>query len=215
MSFWKNIFSSQNSDKSNVRELTHPKDLQTGDIIKFKYLAQAMLSNQQFQISGIGTYDFKDRHLTEFKLTGNTDETLFMMVDDSDDETILTISVKLTRHMTEQMFDLDQFALVFDGDGHIALARQQEPQDYQHWSAPLYRQEICAEPGYYYKKDYRNIPLPEYQGNGDALEYYRLISDDRQFAIEAEVYEGGETDVLMTLRRPLSDIDEMWPSATP
>jgi len=214
MSFWKNIFSTQNNDESSVRELTHPKDLQTGDIIKFKYLPQSILSNQQFQISSIGTYDFEDRHLTEFKLSGNTDETLFMMVDDSGDETILTISIKINRNMTEEMFDLDQFALVFDGDGHTTLTRKQEPQAYQGWTAPSYRQEICAEAGYYYKKDYRNMPLPQYQGAGDPLEYYRLISDDRQFAIEAEVYEGGETDVLMTLRRPLSDIDEMWPSAS-
>ncbi len=213
MSFWKNIFSSQNSDEPSVRELSHPKDLQTGDIIKFKYLPQSILSNQQFQISDIGTYDFEDRHLTEFKLTGNTDEALFMIVDDSDDETILTISIKINRRMTEEMFDLDQFALVFDGDGHTFLTRKQELQAYRDWTAPSYRQEICAEAGYYYKKDYRHRALPQHQGAGDPLEYYRLVSDDRQFAIEAEVYEGGETDVLMTLRRPLSDIDEMWPSA--
>ena len=33
-------------------------------------------------------------------------------------------------------------------------------------------------------------------------------------AIEAEVYEGGETEVYLTLYRELTDIKDLWPAET-
>lgn len=213
---WKSIFGGKGADKSaSPRVLDHPRDLQQGDIIKFKFMPQADLSNKQFQVIGINTYDFEDRHQTEFTLSGEAGDDIHMIVDESDDAPVLTFSIKVDRSLVGRIFDIDEFAGIFDGDGHAVLKchlDQNVPDPLSGWMAKLYRQEVQAEDGYYHKGDYRGRSLPEGEEEGDSLEYYRLVSDDREYLVEAEVYEGGETDVLITIRRPLSDIEEMWPA---
>jgi len=84
----------------------------------------------------------------------------------------------------------------------------------QNWTATQYRQEIYGEGGYYHKGDFRNKAIPENEDDGDEFENYLAIDDKRQHTIEAEVYDGGETDIIITIRRPVTDIEDMWPSAT-
>ena len=212
MKKWINtIFGSNKED--DVRKLEQPGDLQIGDIIKFRYLPQPELSNQEFQVKTINTYDFEDRNLTEFVLQGTYPENLYMTVDDTDDEPFLAISRKINRDVVEKIFDLDQFALLFDDESHNQLSPQATPDELKSWVAHSYIQEIFAEGGYFLKGDYRNRTIPQDSSSGEFFEYYLAIDDSRQWVVEAEVYDEGETDVLLTIRRPLSDIDEMWPSA--
>jgi len=213
----KNLFKAMFSKDEVVepRTLEHPRDLNLGDIIKFRYLAQPELSNKQFQIASINTYDFEDRKQTEFALSGDTTNKLFLIVDDNDDDTFLSISRKISRPEVENLFSLDEFAEIFDSEDHTLLHRQNEPDSLTAWTAKQYRQEIYAEGGYYHKGDYRGKTVPMSENEGDEFEYYLAIDDSRSFVIEAEVYDGGETDVIVTIRRPISDIEEMWPGKTP
>ncbi len=208
----KSIFSSHEESQA-VRQLTHPRDLQLGDIIKFRYLSQPDLSNQQFEVKQINTYDFEDRNLTEFVLRGVAAEPIYLTVNEYEDEPFLSISRKINKDMVAQLFDLDEFALLFDDESHNILHRQTEPPELAGWTAETYQQEIFAERGYFYKQDFRGRSVPESTEDAEDFDYYLAIDATRQYVIEAEVYDGGETDVLVTIRRPLEDIEEMWPGS--
>ena len=119
---FKSFFSSKNKDVA-VREINHPRDLLQGDIIKFGFMPQAELSNKQFQVATVNTYDFKDRHLTEFALSGDAVERIYLIVDESDDDAFLSLSRKVKRNLVEQLFDLDEFALLFDSEQDRELTR--------------------------------------------------------------------------------------------
>ena len=41
-----------------------------------------------------------------------------------------------------------------------------------------------------------------------------IAGADGGHAIEIEVWTGGETDVFVTIYRPISDIKELWPGST-
>jgi len=212
----KNLFKAVFSKKDEIetRELNHPRDLQTGDIIKFQYLPQNDLSNRQFEVSNINTYDFEDRNLTEFTLTGDNKDAIYLIINETDDEPFLSLSKKIQRPDVEKLFDLDEFSELFDNEDHSLLNRLEEPKNLENWTAKQYRQEIFAEGGYFHKGDYRNKPVPVDENSGDDFEYYLAIDDNRKHVVEAEVYDDGETDVIITLRLPLSSIEEMWASAS-
>ncbi|MDX1810724.1 MAG: hypothetical protein R3240_02155 [Gammaproteobacteria bacterium] len=210
-SWFKSLFDSDSDNK--VRQLSHPRDLQIGDIIKFRLLPQCMINNARFEVSSINTYDFEDRKLTEFVLQGNGAEACYLTVDETGDEPFLAISQKVSRDMVEQIFDLDEFALLFDDESHNKINRQREPEALQGWTADFYIQEIFCERGYFFKGDYRERSLPQSESEGESFDYYLAIDNSRQFVVEAEVYDGGETDVLITVRRSLDSIEEMWPAS--
>lgn len=201
-----------NNDKKELRTLKHPRDLITGDIIKFDFMPQADLSNNQFQVTGVNTYDFEDRKLTEFTLKGDAKELVYLTVDETGDEPFLSFSKKINRNIVEEIFNMDEFAAIFDSEEPASLHRIAEPSHLENWTTDEYLQEVYAEGGYYHKGDYRNKAIPNEESDGDDFEYYMLIGNKRQFAIEAEVYDGGETDIIVTIRRPLTDIDEMHPA---
>jgi len=206
--FFKSFF----EPKKEVRVLNHARDLQIGDILKFRFTPQAELSNKRFQVSQINTYDYEDRKLTEFHLEDDGDEPIFITIDETDDVPFIAITRKIQRGVVDVLFDLEEFANVFDDEGHTQLHRKAEPEQLSNWTAEKYTQEIYAETGYFHKGDYRNQAVPESESEGESFENYLLIDDTRQFVIEAEVYDGGETEVLVSIRRPLTDIEEMWPA---
>lgn len=207
----KSIFSEET--ESTTRTLDHPRDLNIGDIIKFRYLPQREISNQQFEVTQVNTYDFEDRNLTEFVLRDHSNNQIYLAVNELNDEPFLAISKKIKRNIVEQLFDLDEFALLFDDEANNIIHRQSEPENMEGWTSDSYQQEIFSERGYFHKGDYRNTEVPQNEDDGDDFDYYLAIDKSRQYVIEAEVYEGGETDVLITVRRPLTDIEEMWPKS--
>ena len=84
--------------------------------------------------------------------------------------------------------------------------------DLEPWLADSYFQEAKAESGYFYEKDCRKGGPAGYEGDGEPFEYYLLVSADRGHAIEIEVYAGGDTEVSLTLYRPIDDIKDLWPA---
>jgi len=68
MSFISKVFSKKDAPSRPLLE--HPKDLQLGDLIKFRFLPQQDISNQRFEITEINTYDFKQQAYTVFTLQG-------------------------------------------------------------------------------------------------------------------------------------------------
>lgn len=215
--FLKSLFGDK-KEADKVRHLSHPRELAAGDIVKFKLFTPAPLAGNSFTVDEVNTYDFKSGNETEFVLRGSDKQTLFMTVDESDDEVELRLSVKIPRTVVEQLFELDQFAGIFDADELVRLERTGNPENFDpqwswlsHWSAAVYTQNAKSVRGYFHKGDYRQQPLSNSADGADELDYYSLISDDEKYYIEIEVYDG-DTDVMVTRLFEANDIEELWPS---
>ncbi|MDP2562244.1 hypothetical protein [Psychrobium sp. 1_MG-2023] len=208
MGFFSKLFSK--AEAKPQRELTHPSQLRQGDIIVLddSFALPVQLRGQSLEVSEVNSYEYEHSKECEWVLRGTSDELLFLSVY-KDDEESLILSRKITRETVGKIFDLDQFSQLFDEPGKAVLDVKSVPTDLEQWLGQHYRQDDFARFGYFHDCDHRDNNLSI--KSGDSFERYSAISDDEKFAIEAEVYEGGETDVVVSLYRPISDIRQYWP----
>lgn len=211
-SFVKALWSRTKKDPDS-RQLDHPSDLLEGDLVTItdSYALPAQLRAGSFKVVAVATYQYEHEFDTEFSLEGQDDDRVSLLIEKEDGRERAAFSLSIDRDVVEQLFDPDQFSEIFDEDVQTVLQLQQESKELAGWTAPVYRQQACAETGYYYQQDYRGSEPPDEEGEGEPFEYYTLVSDDGDYAVEIEVWEGGETDVVLTIYRPISDIKELWP----
>lgn len=212
MGFLKGLFGKKTPPP---RQLSHPNHLQQGDMISLddSFALPAQLRGQQLRVEAVNTYEFERKQMTEWVLKGHSNDSLYLSLDE-DDETYLGFSLKINRAQVEQLFDLDAFSDIFEEDVQANLQVQATvPEQLEQWLGKQYHQVNFAQFGYFHRQDYRGQrpPQDEDGATGDPFESYQLLDDDENFSIEVEVYEGGETDIMLTLYRPLSDIREYWP----
>lgn len=215
MGFFGKLFG--NDDETPARKLNHPSQLNVGDMITLddSFALPPQLRGQQLRVELVNTYEFEREHTPEWVLKGKLGDTLFMGLDD-DDEVWLSFSIKLPRADVEALFDMDAFAEIFAEPGEAELTPLPLTKDteiFEQWLGERYYQTGFARFGYFHKKDYRNGKPSQYveDNPGEPFESYELLDSQESHAIEIEVYEGGDTDVMLTLYRPLSDIREYWP----
>ncbi|NTS75931.1 hypothetical protein HR060_03535 [Catenovulum sp. SM1970] len=209
MSFFKSIF----GKKEQPRHLTRVQDLKQGDAIGFSdsFALPEQLRKQNFTVAEVNTYQYQRQTQLEFVLQGNTQLQVFLSVEE-DDETWLNISVKITRDQVETLFDIDNFIDIFDGETPTELALQTENTDFASWLAPVYFQHAQAVSGYFYRKDFRPGKPPVHEDDeAEPVNYYGLTSADEKFSIDIDVWENGETDVVLTMHRPVTDISDLYP----
>jgi len=214
MSFFKNLFSSE-ADEPPARRLEHPKNLQVGDIAKFGFAAQAAISNQSFVIEDVHSYDLggEQKRKTVFT-TENSDGCLLRLaVVKERQQERLEIAIPLLPDDVQQIFEMDAFIDLLDPDSgtHHVLERIAEVEGFDGWVAPVYRQEQ-GHNAYFYEKDYRGLSLPEDADEGTAFSYYLLVSDDRNYALEVQVFDGGQTEVYLLAYLEVEKIEELWPA---
>lgn len=214
MGFIKDIFGGGSNDPPAVRALNHPRDLLVGDIVKFDFTAQTGLSGETFRVQSIDTYDLGEtKQVTVFILDGNTGQFRLALFKEREKE-LLELQKAVYPETVGKIFDIEKFAYLFEQDSGVSnvLDRIGEPEDVAGWTAPHYRQEAGHE-AYFYAGDQRHRTLSRYvEDNAVAFDYYYLVSDDRKFAIQCEVYDGGRTDVYLIAYLELSKIAEMWPA---
>jgi hypothetical protein len=213
MSFFKKIF---NKDAQTQRKLTHVNQLLVGDIIVLTdsfALPQALLA-QQFQVTAVNSYEYEHNTQTEWALQGTNELALFLSLE-IDDTTELKFSLKIEHNDVETLFDLDNFSQIFDEPGQAFLNRQSDNDTTSTWSSEQYQQSIFAKVGYFHRKDHRSESLSAYEGegSGEQLELYSLYNEDQSRGLDVEVWQDGDTDVFLTLFRPLSDIIDMYPAS--
>jgi hypothetical protein len=211
-SFVKALWSRTKKDPDS-RQLEHPRDLLEGDLVNItdSYALPSQLRGGSFKVIAVGTYQFEYEFETSFSLEGQDDYRMDLMVEKEDGRERAALSLSINRDVVERLFDIDQFSEIFEEDMQTVLDLQQDAEELTGWTAPLYRQQACAERGYFYQQDYRGSSPPDEEGEGEPFDYYSLVSDDGKYAVEIEVWGGGETDVVLTIYRPLSDIKELWP----
>lgn len=212
MSFIKKLF----GNEEKQRAVTQAKDLQLNDMIAMSdsFGLPSLLRDQQFQVTAINCYEFEHRTQTEWVLTGQSDIELYLSLE-ADDKTYLKFSLKITDADVETLFDLDEFSTVFDEPGQAQLARQSDSTHTQDWSDSHYQQQAFAQVGYFHRKDNRVSNLSQYEGSdsGEQFELYTLYNQDEDKGIDIEVWQDGDTDVFLTLFRPVTDIVDMYPGS--
>jgi len=213
MSFFKKIF---NKEAQTQRKLTHVNQLLVGDIIVLtdSFALPQALQGQQFQVTAVNSYEYEQSTQTEWSLQGNNERALFLSLE-IDDTTELKFSLKIEHDDVETLFNLDDFSQIFEEPGQAFLNRQEDNEVTSIWSSEQYQQSIYAKVGYFHRKDHRNEDLSAYEGegSGEQLELYTLYNQDQSKGLDVEVWQDGDTDVFLTLFRPLTDIIDMYPAS--
>lgn len=202
----------RNNDKK-IRKLSHVKDLRIQDVVVFSdsFALPELLRKSSFEISKINTYQFEHYASVEYVLLGNTDKQVYLSYTSDDDE-CLNISQKINRAEVEQIFEMESFADIFEADSKTELERIAQPTDFDNWLSQVYFQTAYGERGYFYDLDFRpGKPPKEEDERSQPLDYFCLTSADEAYSVELEVWQDGETDVLLTLHRPLHDIIDLLP----
>lgn len=217
MGFLSGLFGKKEAPK---RQLDHPTQLLEGDMISLddSFALPSQLRGQQLRVEAVHTYEYEGSQSSEFLLRGHSGEAIFLSYV-QDDDSYLSFSIKINSDQVEQVFDLDQFALIFEEEGQpklktLALSDELTTQ-FQQWLSDEYRQVESGCFGYFHRQDYRGQTPPQDKGknSGEAFESYCLENGQQSHAVDIEVYEGGETEVMLTLYRPVTDIRQYWPAS--
>lgn len=214
MSFLKKTFNKISGKiKQTQRKLTHVDQLLAGDIIVLtdSFALPEVLRGQQFQVTAINSYEYEHATQTEWTLQGTDDLLIFLSLD-VDDSIELKFALKIESEDVETLFDLERFSEVFDEPGQAFLQRKIDNQLTSSWSSEQYQQSIFAKVGFFHRKDHRSENLSEYEGRdaGEQFELYALYNEDQSKGLDIEVWQDGDTDVFLTLFRPLTDIVDMY-----
>ena len=212
MNFIKKMF----GEKKVERQLTSPKDLTTGDIIVLtdSFALPENLRKQQYQVTAVNSYEFEHRTQIEWMLTGTDDSEIYLSLEE-DDKTYLKFSLKIHHQEVETLFNLDDFSIIFEEDQPANLTRLKDCDNTQGWTNEQYNQQAFAQVGFFHKKDHRTEALSQYNGKdaGEQFELYTLYDNNEDKGIDIEVWNDGDTDVFLTLFRPLTDIIDMYPGS--
>jgi hypothetical protein len=212
VSFLKSLFKKPTQE----RKLNNVKELTLGDIIVMSdsFGLPTALRGQEFQVTAVNSYEFEHKTQVEWVLQGSNSIELYLTLD-VDDKTYLKFSLKILHQDVETLFDLDNFAEVFEEPGQAQLTRLSDNNTTTGWSSELYQQSSFAQVGYFHRKDYRKDTLSPYQGkdSGEQFELYSLYNEDQDKGIDIEVWQDGDTEVFLTLFKPTSDIVDMYPGS--
>ena len=213
MSFFKKIFK---NTEQNQRKLTHINQLLMGDIIVLtdSFALPEILRGQQLQVTAVNSYEYENNTQLEWTLKGNNELLLFLSLE-VDDSTELKFALKIAPEDVETLFDLARFSEIFDEPGQAFLDRKTDNNLTTSWSSEQYQQNTFAKVGYFHRKDHRSESLSAYEGkdSGEQFELYALYNQDQSKGLDIEVWQDGDTDVFLTLFRPLTDIIDMYPAS--
>lgn len=199
-----------------VRQLNHPRDLNVGDMLQMvdSFALPPQLKGQTLTVTAINTYQYQYENEFELVLKGEGKQSIFLVVENDDGEECANFSLKVQRQDVGDLFDLDQFAEIFDSEELVGLDRLNDVKGFERWSTGHYQQSSQPSTGYFYEKDYRNQTIPkDVEGGGEPVECITLADADDDFSVNIEIWDDGETDVSLTVSRPLSDIVDLFPGS--
>ncbi len=211
-SFFKGLWS-RTKKEPGTRSLTHPGDLEPGDMIQMAnhFGLPELLRNEAFQVIGVSTYQFEHVTSPGFTLEGTGNANICLSIESDAGRETLAMALAINRNQVEQIFDLDEFAEIFDGDGAAVLTLKKD-HEVPGWTADRYFQQTMGERGYYYEKDFRGSKPSDREGDGEPFENYLLVSDDGSRGVEIEVFAGGETEVSLVCYLGMEMINGLWPA---
>ena len=185
------------------RRAAHAWELRSGDFVKFGFVAPYGLSQAELQVVSVHALDLGGPGKIRRVLGLDGGRELWR-----DERGALAVALEIQRPTVKRLFDLDEFARLFDPDEppNLTLKRRRELPELEGWTAPVYRQE-AADQGYRHEGDPGSATdLP----GGEEFDHYRLVGDRRRFAVEVAVFDGGRTDVALVALASESIVEEIW-----
>lgn len=211
MSFFKSLFAKKQPQEA--RTLTSPEQLQKDDIFTFSdsfSLPQAM-RKQQLQVIDINTIEFQHSHYPQIIGQGSATQLIYLSFP-ANPQKLIKFSLLLTRQEVEALFDLDDFAEIFEEPGNARLQPLTNKHNYADMVANEYIQQDFMTSGYKHSQDYRGTKPPQYHEDnlGREFEFYSLSGDQGKRSIDIFIFENGETEVYLSFLRPTNEIAELW-----
>lgn len=206
MSIFKKIFGE--STKGNTRILSHPRNLQAHDIIKFKFLEQSDLSGKTFEVSQVNSYIYDDEYYPEYVLKDQNSNIVYLMVEEDDGEEYLAISKKIPKPDIHKLISQEQLDNILKKGSGTKITIDTLPDTLSEWLVNSYVETEDNIKGAYAKGDLRK---------GDKNNYlhftsYTLTDQTDEYAIEIEVYSNNEIELSATIYHDITEIEEMWVS---
>ncbi|XQF91175.1 DUF4178 domain-containing protein [Pseudoalteromonas espejiana] len=208
------MFNFFKSKKSQKRQLNHASELKKGDMFTVidSFAYPSWLKGQSLRVIDIQTYQYQHSSDTEFVLETNSGQVVFLQIEQDDGEQFANFSIKIQRDEVEQIFGLDDFARIFDEESLTNIQVQNTPERFTQFLAKSYQQTESPYVCYFHNKDFRGQSLPRYeQEGGEPCEMICLASPDEGHGLNIEIWDGGETEVSLTLTRPITDIVDLFP----
>ena len=202
------------SKKPVERQLTHASQLKTGDMLTLidSFAYPNWLKGQTLKVTDVQTYQYQHSAEYEFVLESESGNVVFLQIEREDGEEFANFSIKIQRDDVAEIFTLDEFARIFDEEALTHITTANTPEAFERFLASSYQQSEAPYVCYFHNKDYRQLSLPRYQDeSGEPCEVINLVSDDENHSINIEIWEGGETEISLTLSRPISDIVDLFP----
>ncbi|MFV2055169.1 MAG: hypothetical protein ACC707_01835 [Thiohalomonadales bacterium] len=194
------------------RTIDEPLELQKGDYIKLNdsFALPLLLRGQTMQITKVNTYLYGYEQVAEFNLRGEENRTIFMNYEDNDGDPFIGFSVKLKRKEIDTIFGKGVLKKVYNGN-QTSLSVENKLDGFELWLADKYEIKESAKKGQFFERDFRGSDAPT--SGGEPLTYTELWSSDEKFAVEIEIWDEDEIDIMITLIRPITDVHEMWPKS--
>lgn len=212
MGFLKTLFGTGGS-ASSVRKLSHPRDLRTGDIIKFGYVEQPDLSNTEFEVAQINTYIYGDLCYPELVLKDRSGNLLYMMVEEEDGEEYLELSKKISKAQIEGLFGPWDIATITQKGTGTKVNISAKPDGFKEWLVDSYVEVDDNVRGAFVKGDARYLSAEDINRQ-EKFTSHVLEDSTEDYAIEIEIYSTGETEVCATIYHDIDEIEDMWPAKT-
>lgn len=189
----------------------HPWDLKPGDFLKLGFTAPEGLSAQELQIASVHAMDLGGPQQIRRVLvaeTGAGDQFRIWKGDGGD----VAFAREILRPVVGQIFNVDKFGRLFDPDEppDLKLKRKNELPELEGWTTKVYRQEGALEAYRHMDDPVEKMIGTSLTDDAEAFDFYRLVGDQRRFALEAYVFDGGRTDVVLIAYLPEAAVEEMW-----
>ncbi|MBT3812552.1 MAG: hypothetical protein HOE45_11000 [Gammaproteobacteria bacterium] len=210
------MFGFNKKKDTTTRSLTKPVELKVGDIVVLneRQSLPKILRSQELEVTGIGTHQYSDGIEKEVTFRSIDNKTYYMSIDDNDGDPLLCFSIKIERADVEALFDLEQFAGLFDDSSYTQLDVQFIPDWIKDWIGGNQYQQTCSDgEGYYFKDDLIAKGITPSSAEDDSSEAFRFqeCESNDDYGLLVEVWSSGETDVFLSVSTPLDVVAEMWP----
>jgi len=202
-SLFKSLFRSD--DLKSEEGLSHVSGLKIGDMIELDndFSLPSILRGNTFQVVLRALYEYESEEAVEWVLKGDDGTTIFLSYDSDDGDETVSFGLKLTPEDVEKIFNLDEFSTVFDDEHSAVLTDITSVEVFSDWLGAKYLRTEYAEPGYYHKSG-------EMEAQGEAFDHFELASDCGKYGLDIDVWDGGETDVSISMSRPINIIKHYW-----
>ena len=217
MGFFSSLFGGED-EPPPPRTIESPADLRPGDMVKMGFAAQGVISGQTLKVTEQLSYDISAVEKCKIiSVMEGGDQRLLISTSQINPDRPLEVAIPILPDTVFKIFKRKRFVAIFD-----------EPDDHSHRIESKFKAEDMADhpefdgfigQSYFQERtheayrstlDCRERTLSDSEWSG--FDYKLMVSDDRNFAVRIEVFDGGRTDVFLIAYLPLNKIEEYWPA---